>query len=43
MTSSATDKMFKKFEPIFDQNVEANFGPIFVKQVKLRLQRPAER
>ena len=34
MTSSATDKMFKKFEPIFDQNVEANFGPIFVKKNK---------
>ena len=33
MTSSAIDKMFENFEPIFEQNAEVNFGPIFVKNV----------
>ena len=25
--------MFENFEPIFEQNAEVNFGPIFVKNV----------
>jgi len=25
--------MFENFEPIFEQNAEVNFGPIFVKSV----------
>ena len=25
--------MFENFEPIFEQNVNVNFGPIFVKSV----------
>ena len=33
MTSSAVDKMFENFEPIFEQNAEVNFGPIFEKSV----------
>ena len=33
LTSSAIDKMFENFEPIFEQNAEVNFGPIFVKNV----------
>ena len=33
MTSSAIGKIFEKFEPIFEQNAEVNFGPIFVKNV----------
>ena len=33
MTSSAIDKMFENFEPIFEQNAEVNFGPTFVKNV----------
>jgi len=33
MTSSAVDKMFENFEPIFEQSAEVNFGPIFVKNV----------
>ena len=33
MTSSAVDKMFENFEPIFEQNAEVYFGPIFVKNV----------
>ena len=36
MTSSAIDKMLENFEPIFEQNAEVNFGPIFVKKCKFR-------
>ena len=33
MASSAIDKMFKIFGPIFEQNASINFEPIFEKSV----------
>ena len=33
MTSSAIDKMFEIFGPIFEQNASINFEPIFEKSV----------
>ena len=33
MTSSAIDKMFEYFGPIFEQNANVNFEPIFEQNV----------
>ena len=33
VTSSAIDKMFKMFSPIFEQNAIVNFEPIFEQYV----------
>ena len=33
VTSSAIDKMFEIFGPIFEQNANVNFEPIFVKSL----------